>query len=589
MSARGKINLRKKENEAVLLFGDAAMALGDAALSLGDTAFALGNAAFALGNATSDRQGSPRQGSPRQVSSRKASPRQGSSRQASPRQGSSTHSSPRQGSSTHSSPRQGSSRQNSPRQGSSRQNSPRQGSSRQNSPRQGSSTHSSPRQGSSTHSSPRQASSRQNSPRQASSRQNSPRQGSSTHSSPRQGSSRQNSPKHALPKAKPRLSKILTLKELKDLARERKITNFSNMGKEQLCKELKIVNCLRVNLDNPMQGSPPKVTTKSTFDITNLYCTPETAYDTVREYGVAIIPSLLSAAECNRMNEGMWKTLGELSNGQITEDNQESWNKFFEFAPAKSMLVQYYGVGHAQYVWDLRQNPKIINVFYQIWRKVRPDLVKKPEDLLVSFDGVAWHFPPEITGRGWYANKEWLHVDQSPTRKDFECIQSWVTGYDVNEGDATLNALVNSHHYFNDLNEKFDNKIKIDYFQLGKPEIDNLTKTHNTELIHVVCPKGSMVLWDSRTVHSGRQALKGRAVPNFRNVVYICMTPRALANEKALERKRKIFEDGRMTTHWPHKPKQFGRLPQLYGKEPPKIGNVTKATLSEIGSQLAGY
>jgi hypothetical protein len=385
------------------------------------------------------------------------------------------------------------------------------------------------------------------------------------------------------------VSDILTVKELREIAKERKVTGYSKMAKEQLCKELKIINCLRSNLGKAKESSPPKVSTKTTFDITNLYCTPDTAFETVKKYGVAIIPSLLSTEECNRMNEGMWKTLGELSNGEIKESDQASWNKFFEFAPAKSMLVQYYGVGHAQYVWDLRQNPKIINVFYEIWKKVRPDLVKKPEDLLVSFDGVAWHFPPEITGRGWYANKEWLHVDQSPTRKDFECIQSWVTGYDVNEGDATLNALVNSHHHFKDLNEKFDNKIKIDYFQLGKPEIDNLTKTRNAELIHVVCPKGSMVLWDSRTVHSGRQALKGREDPNFRNVVYICMTPRGLATEKALERKRQIFEEGRMTTHWPHKPKVFGRSPQLYGKEPPKIGVVPKATLTAIGRKLAGF
>jgi hypothetical protein len=400
--------------------------------------------------------------------------------------------------------------------------------------------------------------------------------------------------KPASPKSKPaspkaKVSDILTVKELREIAKERKVTGYSKMAKEQLCKELKIINCLRSNLGKTKESSPPKVSTKTTFDITNLYCTPDTAFETVKKYGVAIIPSLLSTEECNRMNEGMWKTLGELSNGEIKESDQASWNKFFEFAPAKSMLVQYYGVGHAQYVWDLRQNPKIINVFYEIWKKVRPDLVKKPEDLLVSFDGVAWHFPPEITGRGWYANKEWLHVDQSPTRKDFECIQSWVTGYDVNEGDATLNALVNSHHHFKDLNEKFDNKIKIDYFQLGKPEIDNLTKTRNAELIHVVCPKGSMVLWDSRTVHSGRQALKGREDPNFRNVVYICMTPRGLATEKALERKRQIFEEGRMTTHWPHKPKVFGRSPQLYGKEPPKIGVVPKATLTAIGRKLAGF
>jgi hypothetical protein len=82
------------------------------------------------------------------------------------------------------------------------------------------------------------------------------------------------------------------------------------------------------------------------------------------------------------------------------------------------MLIQHWSIGHAQHVWDLRQNPKIVDVFAKIWDCNR-------EDLLTSFDASSFHFPPEDTNRGYY-RQPWLHCDQSFTRNDFECVQSWV-------------------------------------------------------------------------------------------------------------------------------------------------------------------
>jgi hypothetical protein len=46
-----------------------------------------------------------------------------------------------------------------------------------------------------------------------------------------------------------------------------------------------------------------------------------------------------------------------------------------------------------------------------------------------------------------------------------------------------------------------------------------------------------MVFWDSRTVHSGHQAEKKREKSNFRNIVYICMTPRNRANPSQILKK----------------------------------------------------
>lgn len=105
----------------------------------------------------------------------------------------------------------------------------------------------------------------------------------------------------------------------------------------------------------------------------------------------------------------------------------------------------------------------------------------------------------------------------------------------------------------------------------------------------VRCPAGSMVFWDSRTIHSGQQALRLRPSPNFRCVAYLCYTERSRATETSLKKKRKAFDELRTTSHWPHKPKMFPKKPRHYGKGYPKVTEVGKPVLSKIGKKLAGF
>ena len=118
--------------------------------------------------------------------------------------------------------------------------------------------------------------------------------------------------------------------------------------------------------------------------------TTETVKDVLNYYGVAIVPAILNEQECDAMNRGMWHTLEHLSQTwdvPIQRHNPLSWRAAQRLYPKHSMLHQYWAIGHAQYVWDVRQNDKVANVFAHIW-----DCAK--EDLLVSFDGVSYHMPP---------------------------------------------------------------------------------------------------------------------------------------------------------------------------------------------------
>ena len=53
------------------------------------------------------------------------------------------------------------------------------------------------------------------------------------------------------------------------------------------------------------------------------------------------------------------------------------------------------------------------------------------------------------------------------------------------------------------------------------------------------------------------------------------MTPRSLATKKELEKRKKLFSELRMTSHWPHKVRLFPKIPQTYGKQIKDIADIT--------------
>ena len=306
--------------------------------------------------------------------------------------------------------------------------------------------------------------------------------------------------------------------------------------------------------------------------------------NTIERYGVGIIPNVLNDEEIKQMNDGMWDYLEYVSqkfDKPIQRDDRKSWVHYLKMFPKHSMLLQQFGVGHAQYIWDLRQNEKIVDIFSKFW-----DVPK--EDLLVSFDGASFHFPPEDTNRGWY-RKTWYHTDQSYLRPEFECLQSWITGLDVEEGDATLAFMERSNNYHDEFREKFGITDRSDWFRLEKEEQKAFYDEKGCIDKKIHCPAGSMVFWDSRTIHCGTEPMKKRENKNLRNVAYICMTPRDRASNAMINKKRKAFKDLRMTSHWPHKPKLFPKNPRTYGNPLPNITQVKEPKLTELGYRLAGF
>ena len=116
--------------------------------------------------------------------------------------------------------------------------------------------------------------------------------------------------------------------------------------------------------------------------------------------------------------------------------------------------------------------------------------------------------PPEVTKIGWH-RKTWFHTDQSYLRNDFECIQSWATAFCLNEGDATLAIYEKSHKFHKEFAEQFGITDKDNWFKLENDEQIDFYKSKGCLERYIKCPRGSMVFWDSRTIHCGVEPRKG--------------------------------------------------------------------------------
>lgn len=318
------------------------------------------------------------------------------------------------------------------------------------------------------------------------------------------------------------------------------------------------------------------------------------ALEIFKEKGVVILTGVLNKEECREMREGAWETAKFLTQNLPVPATEENSSSLQFLQPHHGGLYQHHRWGHAPYVWKVRQNPKVMEFHRRFYK------LDSPEDLLVSFDGI--HFAP---GHKTFYGHHSVHLDQG-FEKDkagkFMCIQGWVTSEDVNPGDGTFRFLSGSHHYHKEFCDHFGMKDhKGDWVMIGGREKTPGYKWYRgkgCKDICVTCPAGSMVLWDSRLVHSGIEKLE-ETESHLRNIVYVCYMPREECL-KTLKKRKDIFDPDhqyfmRNTTHWPDQMKLFSLYPgerwSGFNKEKwsvvPKLDSPIDI-LSPLGKRIAG-
>jgi len=296
-------------------------------------------------------------------------------------------------------------------------------------------------------------------------------------------------------------------------------------------------------------------------------------------YGICIIPEVLDKTEIVDMICGTWNYFEHITEEDdipVKMASPKTWSGIQSLEPTNGMMFNKFNAGHSQHMWNLRQHYKICTIWANL---LNCDIV----DLLVSFDGFSFLLPPEQTKDNWYNEKdEWYHVDQKLCINTCDGYQSFVTAYDIEEDDATLKFFEGSHL----LTEQFTNEFPLanvnsDWYQFNKHELDWYRSKCAEQ--SVICPAGSVIIWDSRLVHYGAKPKRCRQNKNTKCTAYLSYSNKKRASEITINKKIDGFQSLLTSNHYAHRASFFdqGNLKSVNQLNPP--------ILTELGYSLIGF
>lgn len=236
---------------------------------------------------------------------------------------------------------------------------------------------------------------------------------------------------------------------------------------------------------------------------------------TLEKYGVAVLEHWIDGEEADRLAEEFINQLESLDIGLIA-DNSETWTRSnMPIGPRWGMYQSI--VSHLKPMWDCRRH--MLEIYQHIWGT---------PNIKFSLDGASI-FPP--LQRMMKPAKDWPHIDQ--TSEGFQCVQGQLV---LTDTTASFVCTPKSHLIHSELLDGASNN----WYKLKDSDSKYLNQTP------IVVPKGSVILWDSRTIHSARR----QTDQTWRCVAYVCARPEdhyTLRNRKTLKR---ALAEGRTTNHW---------------------------------------
>ena len=151
-------------------------------------------------------------------------------------------------------------------------------------------------------------------------------------------------------------------------------------------------------------------------------------------------------------------------------------------------------------------------------------------------------------------DEDWFHLDQAEQRQGLHAFQGAVYLEETTETDHCFRVLEKSHIYHTDFFQNFPaagkSSRKQEFYRLNKTQKSWYYKM-GCKKRKVPCPKGGMVLWDSRTVHDNCKPEYNRPHNDrWRFVVFVSMTPAMWARPEDLAKKYEAYEKLLITTHW---------------------------------------
>lgn len=182
----------------------------------------------------------------------------------------------------------------------------------------------------------------------------------------------------------------------------------------------------------------------------------------------------------------------------------------------------------------------------------------------------------------------WFHLDQGGQRQGLHAYQGALYLEETTETDYCFRVLDRSHKHHEQLFVDFPGALgstkRSEFFKLQPKKLDWYSEKGPMPT-KVPCPKGGLILWDSRLVHDSVRPHKGR--PNndrWRFVIFVSMTPAIWATAKDIERKQQAYAKRMLTSHWASQGVRIFR--HSICRPPKNVDNLTKlpdvATTREV-------
>jgi hypothetical protein len=332
------------------------------------------------------------------------------------------------------------------------------------------------------------------------------------------------------------------------------------------------------------------------------------------EEGWTVVRGVLDEQEAKKSVDGLWDALCSVS-PKLDRNDPTTWPS--NWPDNIHGIVQFLGLSHCQALWDVRQNPKVVQVYVDLYRRLW-GLDLTATDLSCSFDAFCFQKENVLP----YRNAPWVHTDQapsvpgikspweSPVRPGLKSVQGVMNLMKSGPTDGGLWLYPKSHL----VHQRFFEKNRL----VGKAEDDWFTFKEHAEYLrqletdatpylpkHLVPEDGSpvvfepvkvcaepgdLMLFDSRVHHQavwpdGKAPSQSQARLR-RAVAYVCMSPKSWQTESSKRLRRESLALFKTTSHCPHKPKLFQDTARYSN------GNcshyVVPPVLTELGKSLAG-
>ena len=205
--------------------------------------------------------------------------------------------------------------------------------------------------------------------------------------------------------------------------------------------------------------------------------------------GYVIFKNVATEAQVDDYFEKLWAFLKDRF--KVDRDDINTWDAI----PSNEFgIILRFGIGQSDYMWSVRQNENVRNIFAEVW-DVGVD------ELITDFGGTVVFRPANCTNR-WRTSEKWFHVDQngmsSPGRQTVQGSMSLTKQTPESGGMVVIPKSWHQHDELSERASKYWGADKDTQFLMVPPSDAVLQRASP---VFITSEPGDLILWDSRTVH----------------------------------------------------------------------------------------